>query len=203
MAETYLNPSQRPSSENPAVCAGLDHRGVPVAMPAVLSVTMAVGARTLARKKAIVTRLAAMEELAGHRRPLFRQNRHADPEQADPGRAVLRERCPSRRGDSRRLACFPRRKPRPDRPRGPERLERPEGTGQIPNRSLPALRSRAQTNRGPRHKPRKGPVPSHQRRGASHPRVSCRCRRRSTGGRQSRARIRCARLSLPGCGTHR
>jgi H+-transporting ATPase len=38
---------------------------IPVAMPAVLSVTMAVGARTLARKKAIVTRLAAMEELAG------------------------------------------------------------------------------------------------------------------------------------------
>jgi H+-transporting ATPase len=38
---------------------------VPVAMPAVLSVTMAVGARTLARKHAIVTRLAAMEELAG------------------------------------------------------------------------------------------------------------------------------------------
>jgi len=38
---------------------------VPVAMPAVLSVTMAVGARTLAEKRAIVTRLAAMEELAG------------------------------------------------------------------------------------------------------------------------------------------
>jgi len=38
---------------------------VPVAMPAVLSVTMAVGARILARKKAIVTHLAAMEELAG------------------------------------------------------------------------------------------------------------------------------------------
>ena len=38
---------------------------VPVAMPAVLSVTMAVGARTLARKKAIVTHLAAMEDLAG------------------------------------------------------------------------------------------------------------------------------------------
>jgi len=38
---------------------------VPVAMPAVLSVTMAVGARILARQKAIVTRLAAMEELAG------------------------------------------------------------------------------------------------------------------------------------------
>jgi H+-transporting ATPase len=38
---------------------------VPVAMPAVLSVTMAVGARKLAGKQAIVTRLAAMEELAG------------------------------------------------------------------------------------------------------------------------------------------
>lgn len=38
---------------------------VPVAMPAVLSVTMAVGARRLAEKKAVVTHLAAMEELAG------------------------------------------------------------------------------------------------------------------------------------------
>jgi H+-transporting ATPase len=38
---------------------------VPVAMPAVLSVTMAVGARKLAQKQAIVTHLAAMEELAG------------------------------------------------------------------------------------------------------------------------------------------
>jgi H+-transporting ATPase len=38
---------------------------IPVAMPTVLSVTMAVGARVLARKKAIVTRLAAIEELAG------------------------------------------------------------------------------------------------------------------------------------------
>lgn len=38
---------------------------IPVAMPTVLSVTMAVGSRLLARKKAIVTRLAAIEELAG------------------------------------------------------------------------------------------------------------------------------------------
>jgi H+-transporting ATPase len=38
---------------------------VPVAMPAVLSVTMAVGARKLAEKQAIVTHLAAMEEVAG------------------------------------------------------------------------------------------------------------------------------------------
>lgn len=38
---------------------------VPVAMPAVLSITMALGARVLAMKQAIVTRLASVEELAG------------------------------------------------------------------------------------------------------------------------------------------
>ncbi|MGB6486037.1 MAG: plasma-membrane proton-efflux P-type ATPase, partial [Steroidobacteraceae bacterium] len=38
---------------------------IPVAMPAVLSVTMATGARRLARKKAIVSKLVAIEELAG------------------------------------------------------------------------------------------------------------------------------------------
>jgi len=38
---------------------------IPVAMPTVLSVTMAVGAHLLAKKEAIVTRLVAIEELAG------------------------------------------------------------------------------------------------------------------------------------------
>jgi H+-transporting ATPase len=38
---------------------------IPVAMPTVLSVTMAVGAEKLAKKQAIVSRLAAIEELAG------------------------------------------------------------------------------------------------------------------------------------------
>ncbi|HVU10534.1 MAG TPA: plasma-membrane proton-efflux P-type ATPase [Phototrophicaceae bacterium] len=38
---------------------------IPVAMPAVLSVTMAIGAGNLAKHKAIVTRLTAIEELAG------------------------------------------------------------------------------------------------------------------------------------------
>jgi H+-transporting ATPase len=38
---------------------------IPVAMPTVLTVTMAVGARLLAAKQAIVSRLAAIEELAG------------------------------------------------------------------------------------------------------------------------------------------
>jgi H+-transporting ATPase len=38
---------------------------IPVAMPTVLSVTMAVGARLLAKKQAIVSKLVAIEELAG------------------------------------------------------------------------------------------------------------------------------------------
>ena len=38
---------------------------IPVALPAVLSVTMAIGAMNLARKEAIVRRLAAIEEMAG------------------------------------------------------------------------------------------------------------------------------------------
>jgi H+-transporting ATPase len=38
---------------------------IPVAMPTVLSVTMAVGARLLANKQAIVSKLVAIEELAG------------------------------------------------------------------------------------------------------------------------------------------
>ena len=38
---------------------------IPVALPAVLSVTMAVGASVLAKKKAIVSKLVAIEEMAG------------------------------------------------------------------------------------------------------------------------------------------
>jgi H+-transporting ATPase len=38
---------------------------IPVALPAVLTITMAVGATSLAKKQAIVTRLASIEELAG------------------------------------------------------------------------------------------------------------------------------------------
>jgi len=39
--------------------------GIPQALPAVLSVTMTIGANRLAREKAIVSRLSAMEEMAG------------------------------------------------------------------------------------------------------------------------------------------
>ena len=38
---------------------------IPVALPAVLSVTMAVGASVLAKMKTIVSRLVSIEEMAG------------------------------------------------------------------------------------------------------------------------------------------
>lgn len=44
---------------------GLTLAGIPQALPAVLSVTMSVGASRLATKKAIVAQLTAMEEMAG------------------------------------------------------------------------------------------------------------------------------------------
>ena len=46
-------------------CLVLLVASIPVAMPTVLSVTMAVGARLLAKSQAIVTRLSSIEELAG------------------------------------------------------------------------------------------------------------------------------------------
>ncbi len=46
-------------------CLILTVAAIPVALPAVLSVTMAVGASVLARMKAIVSRLDSIEELAG------------------------------------------------------------------------------------------------------------------------------------------
>ena len=63
---------------------------IPVAMPTVLSVTMAVGARLLAKKEAIVTRLVGHRGTGGRGRAVRGQDRHPDPEQADAGRSVQR-----------------------------------------------------------------------------------------------------------------
>ena len=46
-------------------CLVLTVAAIPVAMPTVLSITMAIGAKILAAKQAIVTKLSSIEELAG------------------------------------------------------------------------------------------------------------------------------------------
>jgi H+-transporting ATPase len=56
---------QTPFWQTLKFCLILTVAAIPVALPTVLSVTMAVGAETLARMKAIVSRLVSIEELAG------------------------------------------------------------------------------------------------------------------------------------------
>ena len=63
---------------------------IPVAMPTVLSVTMAAGARLLAKKKAIIEPAGGDRGTGGRGRFVLGQDRHADPEQADPGRSIHR-----------------------------------------------------------------------------------------------------------------
>ena len=83
---------------------------IPVAMPTVLSVTMAVGARLLAKQAGDRQPAGGDRGTGGRRRAVRRQDRHADPEQADPRRSVLRERCPRRAGHPRCRAGVARRR---------------------------------------------------------------------------------------------
>jgi H+-transporting ATPase len=57
--------TQQPTLELLIFALVLTISAIPVAMPAVLTVTMAIGAKALAAKDAIVSRLAAIEEMAG------------------------------------------------------------------------------------------------------------------------------------------
>ena len=77
---------------------------IPVAMPTVLSVTMAVGARLLAKKQAIVSRLGRHRGTRRRRRAVHGQDRHPHPEQADARRPVQRQRRTGRPGHPRRRA---------------------------------------------------------------------------------------------------
>ncbi len=57
--------TQQPTLELLVFALVLTISAIPVAMPAVLTVTMAIGAKALAAKEAIVSRLASIEEMAG------------------------------------------------------------------------------------------------------------------------------------------
>ena len=69
---------------------------IPVAMPTVLSVTMAVGARLLAKKAGDCEPVGGHRGIGGRGCAVRGQDRHPDPEQADAGRSVQREQCPRR-----------------------------------------------------------------------------------------------------------
>ena len=74
---------------------------IPVAMPTVLSVTMAVGARLLAKKTGDCDPIGGDRGIGGRGRAVRRQDRHPDPEQTDARRSVQREQNSCRASDPR------------------------------------------------------------------------------------------------------
>jgi H+-transporting ATPase len=64
---------------------------IPVAMPTVLSVTMAVGARLLAKKRGDCEPVGGHRGIGGRGCAVRGQDRHPDTEQADAGRSLQRE----------------------------------------------------------------------------------------------------------------
>ena len=141
---------------------------IPVAMPTVLSVTMAVGARLLAKQKAIVSKLVAIEELAGvdilcaDKTGTLTQNSLT---LGDPFSVDERHRGG---GDPGGRAGLPRGQRRPDRPCRPRRPERPEGPARLHGHPLRAVQPGRQTHRSHRR-----PTPTGRRsRSARAPRRS-------------------------------
>ena len=139
---------------------------IPVAMPTVLSVTMAVGARLLAAKQAIVSRLAAIEELSGmdvlcsDKTGTLTQNRLTLGEPFSAGETSV--------ADLILVAALASRTENDD-PIDSGRAGRPEGPVGAPclrGDSLPAVRPGAQADRGDRDGVRRPVVQGDQGRAA-------------------------------------
>ena len=83
---------------------------IPVAMPAVFSITMALGALALSKQQAIVSKLSAIEEMAGVDILCSDKTGTLTKNQLTLGEPILlrREQC-------RRTASWPRRSPRRSR----------------------------------------------------------------------------------------
>ena len=82
---------------------------IPVAMPTVLSVTMAVGASPAGEKRGDCEPVGGHRGTGRRRRSVRGQDRHADPEQAHARRSLLGQWRPCRSGHSRGRAGFARR----------------------------------------------------------------------------------------------
>ena len=171
---------------------------IPVAMPTVLSVTMAVGARLLAKKQAIVSKLVAIEELAGvdvlcaDKTGTLTQNKLTlgDPFCLDADHRRRAHPC-------RRLG-FASREQRHDRSRGPRRPEGQAGAEALSGHAFSAIRSRAQADRG--HGQGRGwkDIQGDQGRAAGHPGAVGECGRGEVRRGQGCRRLCRARLSCAG-----
>ena len=174
---------------------------IPVAMPTVLSVTMAVGARLLARKQAIVSRLVAIEELAGmdvlcsDKTGTLTQNK-----------LKLGEPFCVRGVKSDEVIFFGALASRAEAADAIDQavlngLKDKDAEG-LPGAPLPAIRSRQQAHRSNAENGGRQTIESHQRRAPGH--FEAGRQRRSGGGRsrESSQRVCRARLSLAGCRAH-
>ena len=123
---------------------------IPVAMPTVLSVTMAVGARLLAKKQAIVSRLVAIEELAGVDVLCTDKTGTLTQNKLTLGDPFSVNDVTGRPGHPRRSARIARRQQRHHRSRRARRSERQPGVGHLSGAAFPAIRPGAQTHRGNR-----------------------------------------------------
>ena len=169
---------------------------IPVAMPTVLSVTMAVGARLLATKKAIVSRLVAIEELAGvdvlctDKTGTLTQNKLTlgDPFAVDdvPAEQVILDAALASRADDDDtidLAVL-------------GGLTSEQGAAGLSGGPLPAVRPGPQTHRGDRQGRGRNLVQGDQGRAAGDPGAVGQRRAGEGGRRQGGQRIRGAGLSF-------
>ena len=177
---------------------------IPVAMPTVLSVTMAVGARLLAKKQAIVSRLVAIEELAGVDVLCADKTGTLTQNSLTLGDPFARRRRHRRRRHPRRRAGLPRRQRRPHRPRRPRRPRRHKGPAR-------ATRSRTSQPFDPVHKRTEATVTAADgttfrvTKGAPQVILALAADTARDPGRRrhGRQRVRRARLPVPGRGPRR
>ena len=171
---------------------------IPVAMPTVLSVTMAVGARLLAKKQAIVSKLVAIEELAGvdvlcaDKTGTLTQNKLTlgDPFCLDAITAdelILAGALASQaaNNDTIDLAVL-------------GGAEGQAGAEALSGRAFHAVRSRAQADRGHGQGRGRKDIQGDQGRAAGHPGAVGERGRGEVRRRQGRRRLRRARLSRAG-----
>ena len=176
---------------------------IPVAMPTVLSVTMAVGARLLAKKQAIVSKLVAIEELAGVDVLCADKTGTLTQNKLTLGEPFSVNKIPGRASDPRGRARFARGRQRHDRPRGPGGAEGRRGAEGLQGRSFPTVRSGAQAHRGLGRGSGWKSVQGDERRAAGHPRVGGELGEGEARRRQGGERICGARLSRVGRGASR
>ncbi len=141
---------------------------IPVAMPTVLSVTMAVGARLLARSQAIVSRLVAVEELAGMDLLCSDKTGTLTKNQLALGDPVCARGGFDGRGDRGRGAGFAGRRRRSDRQGRVGRGACQCIAGQPASRSLPAVRPGAQAHRSHGERSWRADLQGDQRGAAGH-----------------------------------